>query len=84
MRRDQPRPERARPQPVASGLRQRAYTSPEAAQVSGVPFFTVDYWARTKCLVPSVAKGKGRGKGRQWMYSYDDLVRLRPTRPRPS
>ena len=77
-------PQGSKAELVAPPLPERAYTSREAARVSGVPFFTVDYWARTKCLVPSVAKGKGRGKGRQWMYSYDDLVRLRPTRPRPS
>lgn len=58
----------------------RAYTSREAAQVSGVPFFTIDYWGRTKFLVPTVAKGQGRGKGRQRMYSYGDLVRLRIAR----
>jgi hypothetical protein len=47
MGRNQPRTERAGPQPAASGLAERAYTSREAAQVSGVPFFTVDFWART-------------------------------------
>jgi DNA-binding transcriptional MerR regulator len=80
MSREQPRRARTRPQPAPSGLTQRAYTSREAAEVSGVPFFTIDYWARTKFLVPSVAKGQGRGKGRQRMYSYDDLVRLRIAR----
>jgi len=58
----------------------RAYTSRQAAQVSGVPFFTIDYWGRTKTLVPSVAQGQGRGKGRQRMYSYGDLIRLRIAR----
>lgn len=58
----------------------RAYTSREAAQVSGVPFFTVDYWDRTRFLVPTVSAGQGRGKGRQRMYSYGDIVRLRIAR----
>jgi DNA-binding transcriptional MerR regulator len=58
----------------------RAYTSREAAQASGVPFFTVDYWDRTRFLVPTVSPGKGRGKGRQRLYSYGDLVRLRIAR----
>ncbi|HEY0781553.1 MAG TPA: helix-turn-helix domain-containing protein [Thermoanaerobaculia bacterium] len=71
---------RAHPQAKARPLPPRAYTSREAAQVSEVPFFTVDYWARTKFLVPTVAKGNGRGKGRQRMYSYDDIVRLRIAR----
>ncbi len=58
----------------------RAYTSREAAEVSGVPFFTVDYWGRIKFVVPSVSKGSGRGKGRQRMYSYGDIIRLRIAR----
>jgi DNA-binding transcriptional MerR regulator len=57
-----------------------AYTSREAAHLSGVPFFTIDYWGRTKFLVPSIAKGRGRGKGRQRMYSYGDVIRLRIAR----
>lgn len=64
----------------ASRLAERAYTSHEAARISGVPFFTVDYWGRIKFLVPTVAKGQGRGKGRQRMYSYGDIVRLRIAR----
>jgi DNA-binding transcriptional MerR regulator len=45
-----------------------------------VPFFTVDYWDRTGFLVPTIAKGEGRGKGRQRMYSYGDIIRLRIAR----
>lgn len=67
---------RARPTPPRRGLSSKAYTSREAARASGVPFFTVDYWDRTKFLVPSIAKGQGRGKGRQRMYSYGDIIRL--------
>ncbi len=66
--------------PPARRLPVRAYTSREAAAISGVPFFTIDYWGRTKFLVPTVAKGAGRGKGRQRMYSYGDLIRLRIAR----
>ena len=66
--------------PQRRGRATRAYTSREAEQVSGVPFFTIDYWGRTRFLVPSVAEGKGRGKGRQRMYSYGDLIRLRIAR----
>jgi DNA-binding transcriptional MerR regulator len=61
-------------------LLSRAYTSREAAQASGVPFFTVDYWDRTRFLVPTVSAGKGRGKGRQRLYSFGDLMRLRIAR----
>jgi DNA-binding transcriptional MerR regulator len=59
---------------------ERAYTSREAALVSGVPFFTIDYWSRTRVLTPTIAKGTGRGKGRQRMYSYGDILRLRIAR----
>jgi len=57
-----------------------AYTSREAARLSGVPFFTVDYWDRSRFLEPTVAKGEGRGKGRERMYSYGDVIRLRIAR----
>lgn len=54
----------------------RVFTSREAAIASGVPFFTIDYWGRTRFLVPTVSEGNGRGKGRQRLYSYGDLIRL--------
>jgi DNA-binding transcriptional MerR regulator len=66
--------------PAAPAIAARAYTSREAAEVSEVPFFTIDYWGRTKFLVPTVAEGRGRGKGRQRMYSYGDLIRMRIAR----
>lgn len=59
---------------------EKAYTSREAARLSGVPFFTVDYWDRSKFLRPTIAKGEGRGKGRQRMYSYGDIILLRIAR----
>lgn len=71
---------KSRPLAPTRGLPERAYTSREAARVSGVPFFTVDYWDRTKFLQPTIAKGQGRGKGRQRMYSYGDIIRLRIAR----
>ena len=66
--------------PVTPPLPERAYTSREAARLSGVPFFTVDYWDRSKFLRPTIAKGEGRGKGRQRMYSYGDIILLRIAR----
>ena len=50
------------------------------ARVSGVPFFTVDYWDRSKFLRPSIARSTGRGKGRGRLYSYADALRLRIAR----
>lgn len=66
--------------PAAPPLPEKAYTSREAARLSGVPFFTVDYWDRSKFLRPTIAKGEGRGKGRQRMYSYGDIILLRIAR----
>jgi DNA-binding transcriptional MerR regulator len=56
------------------------YTSREAAQISGVPFFTVDYWDRSGFLRPTVSPGGGRGRGRERVYSYADILRLRIAR----
>ena len=66
-------PQRAR---TNGELHGRVFTSREAAIASGVPFFTIDYWGRTRFLVPTVFAGNGRGKGRQRLYSYGDLIRL--------
>lgn len=56
------------------------FTSREAARISGVPFFTVDYWDRSKFLKPSIARSAGRGRGRGRLYSYPDILRLRIAR----
>jgi len=56
------------------------FTSKEAARISGVPFFTVDSWDRTRFLQPSVTKSGGRGRGRERFYSYEDVLRLRIAR----
>lgn len=56
------------------------YTSSEAARVSGVPFFTVDYWDRSKFLKPSIARSAGRGRGRGRLYSLGDVYLLRIAR----
>ena len=56
------------------------FTSREAARISGVPFFTVDYWDRSKFLKPSIARSAGRGRGRGRLYSYTDILRLRIAR----
>lgn len=56
------------------------FTSRDAARISGVPFFTVDYWDRSKFLKPSIARSAGRGRGRGRLYSYTDILRLRIAR----
>lgn len=56
------------------------FTSAQASRLSGVPFFTVDYWHRSRFLQPSVDKGAGRGRGRERLYSYGDVLLLRIAR----
>ena len=56
------------------------FSSMQAARISGVPFFTVDYWDRSKFLRPTLARGEGRGRGRERLYSYHDVLRLRIAR----
>lgn len=56
------------------------FTSMQAARLSGVPFFTVDSWDRTRFLQPSVTRAGGRGRGRERFYSYEDVLRLRIAR----
>src|SRR5512134_3077287 len=63
-----------------NGLPDQGFTSREAARASGVPFYTVDYWDRSKFLQPSIAASAGRGRGRGRLYSYADIVRLRIAR----
>jgi DNA-binding transcriptional MerR regulator len=58
----------------------RRFSSMQAARISGVPFYTVDYWARSRFLLPTLARGEGRGRGRERFYSYHDVLRLRIAR----
>jgi len=52
-----------------------SYSTGEAARLSGVPHRTVDYWAKTGLVAPSVANTAGSGISR--LYSFKDLVALR-------
>ena len=54
------------------------FITSEASRVTGVRHRTMDYWAKTKLLVPSIADAKGTGTDRR--YSFDDLVALRVAR----
>ncbi len=74
-----------RSRPSKRGGATQAYTSREAEQVSGVPFFTIDYWGRTRFLVPSVAEGNGRGKKNRRVAATRSLRRgaRRAGEPRP-
>jgi DNA-binding transcriptional MerR regulator len=53
----------------------QTFSTSEAAQFAGVPYSSVDYWARTKLVVPSVADAKGIGSER--LYDFGDIVALK-------
>jgi DNA-binding transcriptional MerR regulator len=61
-----------------TGRLKNSFSTREAATVTGVSHRTVDYWARTKLIVPSIADAHGVGTDRT--YSFDDLLALHAAR----
>ena len=61
------RARRAAEQPGFSGAR--------AAEIAGISYRQLDYWARTDLVRPSVTDAAGSGSRRR--YSYTDLLELR-------
>jgi len=55
-----------------------SFSTGDAVRVTGVSFRNIDYWARTKFIVPSIAEAKGTGTERR--YSFSDLLALRVAR----
>ena len=55
-----------------------SFSTGEAVRISGVSFRNIDYWARTKFIVPSIAEAQGTGTERR--YSFLDLLALRVAR----
>jgi DNA-binding transcriptional MerR regulator len=51
------------------------FSGTKAAQVVGITYRQLDYWARTDLVRPSLADAAGSGSRRQ--YSYRDLLELR-------
>ena len=51
-----------------------SFTSIQTAKIVGLSYRTIDHWARTSVLVPSLADTKGTGTERR--YSFEDLVAL--------
>ena len=52
-----------------------SYSGKKAAEIVGISYRQLDYWARTDLVRPSVADAKGSGSRRQ--YSYGDLLELK-------
>ena len=51
------------------------FSGREAADIVGITYRQLDYWARTNLIRPSVADAKGSGSRRR--YSYRDLIELK-------
>ena len=48
------------------------------SRVTSVPYRTLDYWARSRFIVPSGREARGTGSERR--YTFDDLIALRTAR----
>ena len=53
----------------------RGYSAKLTADVVGITYRQLDYWARTDLVVPSLARATGSGSRRQ--YSYANLLELK-------
>jgi DNA-binding transcriptional MerR regulator len=51
------------------------YSGKRSAEIVGITYRQLDYWARTDLVRPSVADAKGSGTRRK--YSYSDLLELK-------
>src|SRR5688500_9589733 len=51
------------------------FSGREAADIVGIIYRQLDYWARTNLIRPSLADAKGSGSRRR--YSYRDLLELK-------
>ena len=51
------------------------YRGPAACQIVGITYRQLDYWARTKLVVPSIRTATGSGSQR--LYSFKDLAVLK-------
>ena len=51
------------------------FSGREAADIVGITYRQLDYWARTDLIRPSLADAKGSGSRRR--YSYKDLIELK-------
>ncbi len=59
---------------TASSLAQ-SFTGKRTAEIVGITYRQLDYWARTDLVRPSITDAKGSGTRRR--YSYQDLLELK-------
>ena len=53
----------------------QGFSGKKAAEIAGITYRQLDYWARTDLVKPSLARAHGSGSRRR--YSYRDLLELR-------
>ena len=58
-----------------TGSIEECFSGTKAAQIVGITYRQLDYWARTDLVRPTLADASGSGTRRQ--YSYRDLLELR-------
>lgn len=56
-------------------MSEQGYSGTKAAQIVGITYRQLDYWARTDLVRPSLADASGSGSRRQ--YTYQDLLELK-------
>jgi DNA-binding transcriptional MerR regulator len=56
-------------------MAKEGFSGREAADIVGITYRQLDYWARTDLIRPSLADAKGSGSRRR--YSYRDLLELK-------
>ena len=54
---------------------EQGFSGRKTAEIVGITYRQLDYWARTDLLVPSLAEARGSGSRR--LYSYRDLLELK-------
>ena len=54
-------------------ITEEGYPGKRAAEIAGITYRQLDYWARTDLVMPSLARATGSGR----LYSYRDLLELR-------
>lgn len=63
------------PQAPVEAVGETGYSGTQAAQIAGITYRQLDYWARTNLVRPSLTDASGSGSRRR--YSYRDLLELR-------
>ena len=56
-------------------MSEQGFSGRRTAEIVGITYRQLDYWARTDLIRPSLADAKGSGSQRR--YSYQDLVELK-------